>query len=597
MASSEALTVERDCDSQSRGLAETPAAASPESGFDPLIESLVGRSSAAPRYSAAGPLSVQRLKAPVLQRAQRLYGNRASQQIVMRARVVQRCSCGGTCAKCQEDEEQRALQRSSTNRAPADFDGIPATHGAPLDAAARGPLEAHFGADLADVRVHTGPEAAASATRLDALAYTAGRDIYFATGMYAPSSTGGRRLLAHEVAHVVQQSSGKEPAIAAKSAGGVKIGAPDDSLEQEADKKAEEFMTGAQPGELTGEEQRKRRESSGAVQRFIQRQCAAGAICTPPIPGAPGQYASKTLTEEEPGRKALAAQPQAQVQASGHGREAVNLARMAREAGYDLSLVHGIFVDMAIKAGGWTRACSDIIPGYSGSPPSCIALPDDLEKGAELYYRDPTAAQIRQNGVPVDRELFRTQALQTIAHELGHARFGATAHSGPAGTTCTRSTGIYTDPKGRSFDLNYYLSELAAIMSEFPPLYRGAVAGNQSVRDYVKPWFTYKVDTAEESIKGILTSLRCKCSCQDVDAFVRDTFIFTAAHWTQAQRNAFNAIMTAWPGINWPLHEDPVCLDRCEGAFTSCLSGSNAPGMGGMQCLAARSQCFSACHA
>ena len=72
------------------------------------------------------------------------------------------------------------------------------------------------------------------------------------------------------------------------------------------------------------------------------------------------------------------------MQASGHGREAVNLARMAREAGYDLSLVHGIFVDMAIKAGGWTRACSDIIPGYSGSPPSCIALPDDLEKGAEL---------------------------------------------------------------------------------------------------------------------------------------------------------------------------------------------------------------------
>jgi len=591
MRAAETVSFENEAPVRSSGSAGPRSAAPPPaSGFDLYVDKLF----------VVGSLSVGQLKAPILQRAQRLCGNRASQQMVMRARVLQRCSCGGTCAKCREEEEQRALQRSSTSPVPADFEGIPTTHGEPLDTATRAPLESHFGADLADVRVHTGPEAAESATRLDALAYTAGRDIYFARGMYSPSSSSGRRLLAHEVAHVVQQSSGKEPAIAAKSSRGVKIGAPDDSLEDEAEKKAEEFMTGAQLGELTDEEQRKRHESSGAVQRFIQRQCATGAICTPPIPGAPGQYASKALTEEEPGRKALAAQPAAQVQASGHGREAVNLERMAREAGYDLSLVHGIFVDLAIKAGGWTRACKDIITGYAGSPPSCIAIPDDLEKGAELFYRDATAAQIQQNGVPVDRALFRTQALQIIAHELGHARFGAASRPAPAGTTCTRSTIIYTDTSSspqRPFDLNFYLSELVAIMSEFPPLYRGAMTGNQAIRDFVKPWFTYKVDTADESIKGILTSLRCKCSCQDVDAFVRDTFIFAAAQWTQAQRNTFNAIMTAWPGINWPIHEDPVCLDRCEDAFKSCLSSYSAPGMGGMQCVAARSQCFSGCRA
>jgi hypothetical protein len=78
-------------------------------------------------------------------------------------------------------------------------------------------------------------------------------------------------LLAHEVAHVVQQGSGKEPAIATKSVGGVKIGAPDDMLEREADRAAEGLMAGA-PGELTADEQPRKRESPGTVARAIQRQ-------------------------------------------------------------------------------------------------------------------------------------------------------------------------------------------------------------------------------------------------------------------------------------------------------------------------------------
>jgi hypothetical protein len=211
-------------------------------------------------------------------RVQKTHGNRASQGIILR-----QCACGGTCPKCQEEEEQRTLQRRSTAPAPAQFDGIPATQGQPLDPATRRPLEAHFGAGLDNVRVHTGTEAAESATRLDALAYTAGRDIYFAEGMYAPSSTNGQRLLAHEVAHVVQQNSGKEPSIATKSAGGVKIGAPDDPLETEAEQQADQFMSGAVPDE----EQRKRRAESGAVQRFIQRQPPPGA----PAPATTGQAA------------------------------------------------------------------------------------------------------------------------------------------------------------------------------------------------------------------------------------------------------------------------------------------------------------------
>jgi hypothetical protein len=265
----ESIAVEKSVDTHA------PAPASPlqpaatvDSSFDPLVDGLFAGAPDEPPDAAARTLTVQRMTSRVLQRAQRLYGNRASQRFVMRSRALQRqCACGGMCPKCQEEEEQRALQRSSSAPAPAQFDGIPATQGQPLDPAARRPLEAHFGANLADVRVHTSSDAADSATRLDSLAYTSGRDIYFAAGMYAPSTSSGQRLLAHEVAHVVQQSSGKEPSIATKSAG-VKIGAPDDPLESEAEKKADEFMSGAP----TDEEQRKRRESAPSAQRYIQRQ-------------------------------------------------------------------------------------------------------------------------------------------------------------------------------------------------------------------------------------------------------------------------------------------------------------------------------------
>ncbi len=286
MSAAEPVSLEKEAPTRSpeSSIPQSPSA-EPGSSFDPFVDRLFGGASKGPPESAAGSVNILRLKAPVLQRAQRLYGNRASQQIVMRARALQRqCNCGGTCAKCQEEEEQRALQRSSAAEAPAEFDELPTTGGEPLSAATRHPLEAHFGADLADVRVHTGSEAADSASKLDALAYTSGRDIYFAPGMYAPTSDSGGRLLAHEVAHVVQQGSGKEPSIATKSSRGVKIGAPDDILETEADQAAAAFMSGTP---LTDEEQRKRREAGSTVQRFIQRQDDGGAPAPAPSDATP----------------------------------------------------------------------------------------------------------------------------------------------------------------------------------------------------------------------------------------------------------------------------------------------------------------------
>jgi hypothetical protein len=80
--------------------------------------------------------------------------------------------------------------------------------GQPLHAATRVDMEGRFGHDFSGVRVHTDPRAAASARAVDAQAYTVGNHIAFGHGRFAPSTTEGRKLLAHELTHVAQQSMG-----------------------------------------------------------------------------------------------------------------------------------------------------------------------------------------------------------------------------------------------------------------------------------------------------------------------------------------------------------------------------------------------------
>ena len=72
--------------------------------------------------------------------------------------------------------------------------------------ATRSFFEPRFGQSFAGVRIHTGAQAARSAESIGATAYTIGRDIVFGANQYSPHTSEGRRLLAHELTHVVQQS-------------------------------------------------------------------------------------------------------------------------------------------------------------------------------------------------------------------------------------------------------------------------------------------------------------------------------------------------------------------------------------------------------
>lgn len=134
--------------------------------------------------------------------------------------ILQRaCACGkhtNGSAECEECRKKRMnqertgqLQRAAIGSGPATAPSIVhdmlRTSGHPLDASTRAYMEARFGHDFSRVRVHADAVAAESARAVNALAYTVGSHVVFAKGQYAPSSSGGRDLLAHELAHVIQQ--------------------------------------------------------------------------------------------------------------------------------------------------------------------------------------------------------------------------------------------------------------------------------------------------------------------------------------------------------------------------------------------------------
>lgn len=79
------------------------------------------------------------------------------------------------------------------------------SRGQPLEAALRREMERTLGRDFSRVRIHQDSQAANAAAARNALAYTEGEDIMFAAGQYRPNTPEGRRLIAHELAHVVQQ--------------------------------------------------------------------------------------------------------------------------------------------------------------------------------------------------------------------------------------------------------------------------------------------------------------------------------------------------------------------------------------------------------
>jgi hypothetical protein len=164
--------------------------------------------------------------------------------------------------------------------------------GAPLPPAFRRKMEAAFGADFSDVSIHhNAPEPES----FSALAFTRGRDLYFAPGQYNPSNPQGQKIIAHELAHVVQQRTG-----GVEATQGEMLNA-DPALEQEADTQGARAVRGRRAKTTLPSESGRADSQSGLPG---QNAISGSAGQAPPIQrycGAPGCNDSNCYDESNHG--------------------------------------------------------------------------------------------------------------------------------------------------------------------------------------------------------------------------------------------------------------------------------------------------------
>jgi Domain of unknown function (DUF4157) len=158
--------------------------------------------------------------------------------------LQRKCACGGTpgpTGECEACRRKRLALRSSSRGQAEHSATTPLVHevlrspGQALDPGSRAFFEPRFGHNFSHVRVHTDARAAESARAVNALAYTVGHDIVFGSSMYRPATLSGLRLLAHELAHVMQQKG--------VPSSHLQISPDENPLERQADSVAEMVLS------------------------------------------------------------------------------------------------------------------------------------------------------------------------------------------------------------------------------------------------------------------------------------------------------------------------------------------------------------------
>jgi hypothetical protein len=153
----------------------------------------------------------------------------------------------------------------------------------PLDASTRSFMEPRFGIDFTRVRVHTGATATESARTLNALAYTVGEDIVFGAKQYSPGTERGRRLLSHELAHVVQQRGAVQSASGGGGAANPQPGSAEVQVHRATADPAPASTAGGQNvGKDAGKDFGK--DAGSAIPQGPQKgcECDPAAICNDP---------------------------------------------------------------------------------------------------------------------------------------------------------------------------------------------------------------------------------------------------------------------------------------------------------------------------
>ncbi len=428
-------------------------------------------------------------------------------------------STGSSCASCAAGPEETIQRKSASSEdTTGRSDGIRSIYtadaGAPLSHETRALMEPRFGADLSRARVHSDSRAAESARSVDALAYTVGRDIVFGAGQYAPRTSAGQKLLAHELTHFLQQSSaGFQPMLQRAC-----ITDPECEPTEEGELPGSNVKGSSQHfnKSVKREEKEKAEEEDTKTPREIRDELCSKV---PPDPACTADGHARRATEFE------------------------NLFRPRAPAGFDLA--DGVFVDKAISKGvaAYVKKCTAFKPALEGD--RCVFIPDRLEKQAARY----NSGEKKIGGE--DREEWFTDTLETVTHELEHVRFRKQFPK-----TAPRAEACEFD------DVSRELSELGAIMSEFAVVFQAQA--NKSWHDRrveLDSWFKYKLTQPSkhgETIAGILKAIRCRCECVDVNAYLQRLVEFTTASWTEVEKNTFHTELRnpKWK-LDWPIQTPP----------------------------------------
>jgi Domain of unknown function (DUF4157) len=164
--------------------------------------------------------------------------------------LQRKCACGdGSDERCESCQLSRKAESAAAGpaRLPSIVGEVLGSPGRPLDAATQADMSARFRFDFSRVRIHDDARAAESASAVAATAYTVGGDVVFGRGRYASSTVSGRRLLAHELTHVVQQHR-----LGVTTAQSFAIGPAHGPAEREADAVADAVVAGSLLSPIVG---------------------------------------------------------------------------------------------------------------------------------------------------------------------------------------------------------------------------------------------------------------------------------------------------------------------------------------------------------
>lgn len=419
----------------------------------------------------------------------------------------------------EEDEEEETIQGrdaaapATASARGANFAGrlaAEARGGHPLGADARTFFEPRLGRDLAAVRIHQGPGAAELSGEIGARAFTHRNHIFFAAGQLDTATAQGRHLMAHELAHTLQQTG---------------------------------------PGPLS-----------------LQRVCSSAATCAAPIAGSPEDFStSEEAVETGPRarRRAMTADRARSTGHAGRARQVENVLSAHDPA--QLSLFHGIFIDADLgkNTGAMVTDCADwaadALPagdpdpaGFATATNECVFVPGQLNREA----RDFNQGKKTVGGQPAKE--WQVDTLSSLIHEAEHIRFDTTIEPGlsaPAGITtaaCTKNAVAFS------------LSEIVSIMSQFPLNFDAAQAeasASGPAHRRLDSFLDDAVSDPRESLDGALTEMGCKCECNEVDLFIIQAADAVTTAWTAAQKSAFRTEIQArmlgpvrpiWPAAPTP---------------------------------------------